>query len=562
MRSDLLRGVIVSDFNADNLAGCLKNHDESPVVEVTTTPFGQAIPALLDAQAEWWRGKPDFAVVWTQPESVVEAFGRILRYQSVPVERLLEQVDEYAALLTSLRDRVEAVLVPTWVAPTYHRNFGLLDLKSGTGITHALARMNLRLAENLERTSHVHLLNAQRWIEVAGKGAFNPKLWYMAKVPFGAQVFIDAAREIKAALRGLLGQSRKLVIVDLDDTLWGGVVGDVGWENLLLGGHHYAGEAYVGFQRALKALTHRGVLLGIASKNEEAVALEAIQRHPEMVLRIEDFAGWKINWRDKAENIAELTSSLNLGLPSVVFIDDNPAERARVREALPEVLVPEWPEDPCLAESALHGLCCFNPPAITAEDTRRTEMYRSERQREGLKHRVSSVEEWLRSLDVTIKVERLDEANLHRTAQLLNKTNQMNLTTRRMTESELWAWASEAHRRLWVFRVSDRFGDSGLTGIVSLEVREQTAFIVDFVLSCRVMGRNVEEVMVHTVVEHARALGLERVYAQYLPTSKNKPCLDFWKRSGFRHEAADDRFWWDLASPFPRPDAVTIERPA
>jgi FkbH-like protein len=558
MSSLTCRGVIISDFNAGNLAGSLKNSEDLPVVDTTVVPFGQTIPALLDRQAEWWKGNPDFTVVWTQPQSVIEGFGGVLRHQPVSLDRVLAQVDEYAGLLRNLADRTRLVLVPVWVVPTHHRNFGLLDLKAG-GLADTLMRMNLRLSENLGQSAHIHLLNTHRWIESAGKRAFNPKLWYMGKIPFGNEIFLEAAKEIKAALRGVQGLTRKLVIVDLDDTLWGGIVGELGWENLTLGGHHYLGEAYVDFQRALKGLTHRGILLGIVSKNEEATALEAIQRHPEMVLRPDDFAGWRINWQDKAENILELTRILNLGLQSVVFIDDNPVERARVREALPEVLVPEWPDDKCLFESALHSLLCFNPPAITDEDRRRTEMYRSEQQREGLKEQVASVDEWLRSLGVKVTVERLNEANLPRAAQLLNKTNQMNLTTRRMTDAEFFKWALDPAHRVWVFRVSDKFGDSGITGIASLEVQNGTGTIVDFVLSCRVMGRSVEEAMVHSITKHASSIGLESVSARYIPTGKNKPCLDFWRRSGFKPDQPEEWFRWRLDKAYPRPDAVAIE---
>jgi len=242
-----------------------------------------------------------------------------------------------------------------------------------------------------------------------------------------------------------------------------------------------------------------------------------------------------------------------------VFIDDNPVERARVREALPEVLVPEWPDDKCLFESALHSLLCFNPPAITEEDRRRTEMYRSEQQREGMKRQVASLEEWLRSLGIRVTVERLNEANLPRTAQLLNKTNQMNLTTRRMTDAELFKWALDPAHRVWVFRVSDKFGDSGITGLASLAVQDGMGTIVDFVLSCRVMGRNVEEAMIHTVTKHASAIGLGRVSARFIPTGKNKPCLEFWRRSGFQADESAERFWWRLDTVYPPPDAVAIE---
>ena len=204
----------------------------------------------------------------------------------------------------------------------------------------------MRLADHAERDGRIVLLDSQRWLSAAGTASSNSKLWYMSKTPFHSTVFQEASSDILAAIAGIRGLNKKVLILDLDGTLWEGVVGDIGWERLTLGGHDPVGEAFADFQKELRRLVNRGVLLAIASKNEEATALEAIRRHPEMVLKLEDFAMWKINWHDKAANIADIMSSLNLGLDSAVFLDDSAFERARVREALPQVLVPELPADP------------------------------------------------------------------------------------------------------------------------------------------------------------------------------------------------------------------------
>jgi FkbH-like protein len=402
----------------------------------------------------------------------------------------------------------------------------------------------------------VHVLDAQRWLAAAGAG-YSPKAWYLGKVAFHDAVFAEAAREIKAGLRALGGQMRKLLVLDLDDTLWGGIVGDAGWENLRLGGHDGEGEAFVDFQRAAKALKQRGIALAIVSKNEESVALEAIRKHPEMVLREEDFVAWRINWSDKARNLAEIATELNLGLQSVVFIDDNPVERARVREALPEVLVPEWPVDKLLYPSTLLGLRCFDAASFTREDAERTQLYAAEKKRDALLHQVGSLDAWLEGLQLRVKAEPLAAGNLVRTAQLLNKTNQLNLSTRRLSEAELLDWSKREGHRVWALSVSDRFGDAGLTGIVSLEAEGGVGRIVDFVLSCRVMGRKVEETMLHVAVSHARSLGLRSVEVRYSPTPKNKPTLAFLERSGFQRDG--ERFFWEAGQEYGAPAAVTLE---
>jgi FkbH-like protein len=402
------------------------------------------------------------------------------------------------------------------------------------------------------------VLDAQRWLLSAGKNPCSPKLWYLGKVPFSSQVLAEAAQDVHAAISALGGDARKLVVVDLDDTMWGGIVGDVGWENLRLGGHDGLGEAFVDFQRGLKGLTRRGVVLAIVSKNEEATALEAIRSHPEMILRENDFVAHRINWRDKAQNILEIVKELNLGLQSTVFLDDNPVERARVREALPEVLVPEWPEDKHMYRSALMSLRCFDTPSISKEDQERTSLYAAERQREKLQASVGSMDEWLKSLGIRVTCEPVRGSNITRSTQLLNKTNQLNLSTRRLTEAELLEWAAGPGRAIWAVSVSDRFGDAGLTGLVSVERGGERVKIVDFVLSCRVMGRKVEEAMVHVAVAHARADRAKHVEAHFLPTAKNKPCLTFWQGSGFASDA-DMRFVWDASREYALPEPITLE---
>jgi FkbH-like protein len=394
-----------------------------------------------------------------------------------------------------------------------------------TGLTVTLWRMNLRLAEKLASKANVTLFNTDRWLREAGSTAFSDKLWYLSKTPYSKPVFERAADDLVATLRGAKGLRRKVVILDLDNTLWGGVVGDVGRDAIRLGGHDPIGEAYAQFQRQLKQLSKEGIVLAIASKNEEMSALDAIDHHREMILRSPDFAAWRINWSDKAQTIVELMTELNLGLDSAVFIDDSPYERNRVREALPDILVPEWPSDPLDYAKALRDLRCFETPALSAEDRARTQMYVTDRERHALKDEVASMESWLAMLNLEVQVERLSTATLERAAQLLNKTNQMNLSTRRLSTTEFFAWASEGAHQVWTFRVKDRFGDYGLCGIASVAFDGFQARLVDFLLSCRAMGRGVEEAIIGVVCEKVRAAGATSLMAAYVATPKNKPCM-------------------------------------
>ena len=556
-----MNAVLISDFTVGGLVPFLRTGD-TPLLRSTLAPYDQVVPTLLDASAECWRPAADIAVVWTRPHVAIKSFARVMEHERVGVSEILLEVDRFAEYLHAASSRVSVMFVPTWTWPSSDRGLGVLNLDPQVGPAYFLNRMNARLVEAVAGNSTIRVLDANRWVALAGPTATSSKLWHLGKIAFGPEVFKHAASDMKAALRASRGESRKLIVLDLDDTLWGGVVGDIGWQNLNIGGHNPAGEAYAALQRALKRLTARGIVLAIVSKNTEAVALEAIDRHPEMVLRRNDFAGWAINWNDKAQNLVELTRELNLGLESVVFIDDNPAERARVREALPQVLVPEWPTDKLMCEQALTELTCFDTLTLTEEDQFRTRSYTAERDRKTAGQLAKSLDDYLSSLDLQVTVEHLDSSNVVRAVQLLNKTNQMNLATRRLSQAEYARWAACESHYAFVFRTSDRFGDHGLTGVASLSVSGAQGQIDDFVLSCRVMGRGVEQAMLHALIVHAKSIGLDRLIASYIATPRNSPCkLFFDEDSSFSPSRSGNEYVWEIANSYAAPQHVTVHFP-
>src|SRR5439155_25020037 len=559
-----LEFLLISSFNVANLATLLSKDHQAPRIQARAAPYGQVMQLLLSPFAEVWDKPPDGVVIWTSPESVCESYRRLLGGDVAEPEQIQSEVDDFCIALKTIPDQVKTIFVPTWIAGPFEGRLGLLDLDARRGVSLALMRMNLRLTEALQGDRRIFVIDASRWVAVHGERSFSPRLWYMSKTPYTVEFFKVAVCEIKAAVRALRGLARKMIMVDLDDTLWGGIVGDEGWQNLRLGGHDAMGEAFKDFQLGLKVLKQRGTLLGIVSKNEEKTALEALRLHPEMALRQDDFAGWRINWQDKAQNIVDLAAELNLGLQSVVFLDDNPVERARVREALPDVLVPELPANPMEFKAALQQLRCFDTPMISSEDQTRTGMYVSERQRRAAQAHVSSLDQWLESLQMEVGAEPLSETNLDRATQLFNKTNQMNLSTRRLTKQELWDWSLENGNSMLVFRVSDKFGDYGITGIGSITVRggtELQAQLVDFILSCRVMGRKVEETMLHVLVELARRARANILQAEYIPTSKNQPCLAIFENSGLAKVDGATTYASNAEHPYSKPpfDTPTVQ---
>ncbi len=559
MTAPNLHCLALSDFNIQPFADYLNQDEADPRCEAVVGSFGQVTSALVEIGSLQTLHSYDVLMIWTQPEAVIPGYEALLRYEPVSESIITSEVNSFAGQIVQAALKVRHVFVASWSQPAFRRGLGLWSMRP-EGCSRMLLKMNLELCDRLSRQSNVYVLNSNDWLTAAGPSAYNRTLWYLAKMPFNPDVFERAAQDFKAGLRATAGHTKKLIVVDLDDTLWGGIVGEVGWENLRIGGHDGIGEAYADFQKALKSLVRNGTVLAIASKNDEVVALEAIDKHPEMVLRRSDFAAWRINWSDKAQNIVDIAAELNLDPSTIVYIDDSAAERSRVRAALPAVTVPEWPQEVFLYGSFLMQLPYFDKVAVTSEDRQRTSMYIADLQRRDTKRSFQSLEDWLQSLQMEVSVEDLSAAHLPRAAQLFNKTNQMNLTTRRLAETDLWRWSMAAGNHLYTFRVSDKFGDYGLTGILGLATNGEQLKITDYLLSCRVMGRGLEELMLAVAIDHAQALGAAEINAEYIPTPKNAPCLRFFReRSHFRVNS-DRSFIWAAKDPYVSPLHISITK--
>jgi FkbH-like protein len=406
---------------------------------------------------------------------------------------------------------------------------------------------------------------AERFLaEVRGLGALSPRvvvvdwewaargvaaayrdarLWYLARMrlnPQGLAALADSVAEHVAASRGM---ARKVVAVDLDDVLWGGVVGEVGLAGIELG-EDGLGLAYQDLQRELAQLARTGVLVVAASKNNPADVDDVLERHPAMVLRRDDFAALRVSWEDKATSLRGLADELDLGLDSFVFLDDNPVERDWVRAALPEVVVPELPADPVERPGFLRRAPWFRRISVTGADAARTESYRAQSRRRELRGVVASFDDFLAELGQEAVVEPLHEGSLARAAQLAQRTNQFNLTTRRYTVAELEAIAADPAAEAYTLALSDRFGDSGITGLAILRFLDGTAEVDTLLLSCRVLGRRVEDAFLAFLAERARERGARSLVGRYVESPRNEQVRSFYADRGF---AADgDAFRLDL----------------
>jgi FkbH-like protein len=387
------------------------------------------------------------------------------------------------------------------------------------------------------------LLDIAHWSAIQGLPPwYDPTRWHHAKqliAPTAAVFYGDLVGRLLAAMRGL---SAKCLVLDLDNTLWGGVIGDDGLDGIVLGQGSGAGEAFIAFQAYAKLLSQRGVILAVCSKNTHEIAEAAFLEHPDMVLKREDIAVFVANWNDKPSNLREIARSLNIGIDSLVFFDDNPAEREIVRQTLPEVAVPEAPEDAahfvaCLAEAGY-----FEAIAFTEEDRARAEQYRANSERSQAMQSGTDMESFLASLDMKMTVAPFTAVDLPRITQLTNKSNQFNLTTRRYTQDQMAAFAASESAVTLSFRLVDKFGDNGLIGVLIAlpDTENATILRIDtWLMSCRVLGRQVEAETINQLCRIAKDRGFTAIAGDYIPTPKNALVRDIYARMGFTHIAGD-----------------------
>ena len=518
---------IISSFNHANFVSLLKN-SSSFDWEVNEVDYNQVFQTLTNSNAKMWKQRVNITLIWTTPESISSEFQKLQNKNAVNSDLIKKDVDYFCSCIRSIKKYSDIVLVPNWILKQPNESSLAFAYSKGFGLEYNLSFMNYYLSEQFNKEKNLYILNSSKWLLNCGaSSAYNSKLWYLTKTPFSNNFFKQVISDLSYLYESIKGLSKKLLILDLDDTLWGGIVGEVGWKNLRIGGHDHLGEAFRDFQIQIKSLKNQGIILALASKNDEVTAIKAINNHPEMILSMEDFVTHRINWEDKAKNIIDIVNELNLGLQSVVFLDDSPFERARVQEALPEVLVPELPKDPTDYNTFLSKLRCFDKTQVTDEDKSRSNLYKSESKRIKLKQQLKSLSDWIKTLNLTIVIENIKNENTPRAVQLFNKTNQMNLSTRRLSEQEFNHWVKVDSNNLWTIRAADKFGDYGIIGILSISTKNNIATLVDFILSCRVVGRYIEETMIEFLKEFCQENNVNKIKGKYNKTDKNSLCYNF-----------------------------------
>ena len=519
---------LISDFNLDILYNFLSKKIDAKKYKVFKPNFGLFHEKCFELIQS--KEKNHIIFIWSRIEGVIKNFDNLLINKKFNLNDLYKEVDQYIDILKQLSKKCDHLITISWSLPQNERGKYLNDYTDEFGLTKNINRINTKIADKMKSESNFKFINFDFWIN-QNISNYNPKLWYAAKVPFAQRLFEISANEFVRIINTFEGKDKKLIILDLDNTLWGGILGDLGWKKINIGGHNINGEAYRDFQIKLKSLKNLGVQLAICSKNDEKNALNAIVKNPNMVLKKSDFSAWRINWDDKAKNINEIVSELNLTNESVVFIDDNQAERERVKESLKGIMVPDWPKDPSSYVERLQNLGCFNLQYLTYEDKNRTKFYQDEKIRKKNKEKFVSYDKWLISLKTKAHFEKVNEKNKKRILLLINKTNQMNLSTRRISEKELDKFTSDENCYLFSCKVQDKFGDMGLVGVVSFKVLANNIQVLDFILSCRAFGRSIEKSMLIKIIQILKKKKKDKITFRYIKTQKNKPCFNFLKEN-------------------------------
>jgi FkbH-like protein len=473
-----------------------------------------------EAAPELWNGFADLS-----PEAVQQAADRAVR--------------GYEQRVRTFRQHSQAALIVHSLERPAFPSLGLLDDQSESGQSGLIRKINRELRRIASETRGVYVLDYDALVARHGSRHWHDeRKWQMARLPISANHLLDMAREWMRFVVPLSGRIAKVLVVDLDNTLWGGVIGEEGMAGIKVSAE-YPGAAYQALQRALLDFSRKGILLAVCSKNNLDDALEAIDKHPGMLLRSRHFAAMRINWTDKAQNLREIALELNVGIDSLAFFDDNPFEREQVRAALPEVTVIDLPKNPLEYAATVRNCAVFERLALSAEDQQRTEMYAAEKQRSGAEQNFQSKEDFFRYLEQEAELEPVSELNLARIAQLTQKTNQFNLTTRRYTETEIAEMAKKPEWNIFSIRVRDRFGDHGLVGVAITHDEGEQCEVDTFLLSCRVIGRTVETALVAHLAESAAQRGRKQLFGWFLPTKKNAPARDFYEQHNFVREESD-----------------------
>ena len=555
-----IRIAILGGFTLNGLEETMRVKCDEKKIQCTThvSGYNQYNQEILDEKSQLYKFSPDITFLIIDSRTIL---GKLfLNPYSVSIEERKQFVqnksDEIINLAKSLVEKSKSKLVISNFSVPSYSPIGINETREEFGL-HDMVRVlneNIKIGLSIEPEIFIYGLNS--FVTKFGENnVFDYKQYFYGDVRISLDYIPYLAEELMGYIKAVLGLNKKCIVLDLDNTLWGGIVGEDGFEGIKLGDSP-VGRAYTEFQHNLLALNQRGILLAINSKNNFDDAMQIIKDHPNMVLKEDNFVCIRINWNDKVVNMKEISDELNIGLDSMVFFDDDPVNREYVKSNLPEIQTIDI-SDPSNSSKILKSINDFQMLKITDEDMTRNKMYLEQRKRTDLKTQVGDLQDFLKQLNISVKIKNADSFTIPRISQLTVKTNQFNLTTRRYQEEDIRKFSQDKDKIVECAQVEDKFGDNGITGVYIINKDNKQEWTIDtFLLSCRIIGRGVEDGMLHQIIEKARKEGVSKIRGEYIKTKKNKPAENFFPTFGFKKEG---NFWiLDTKNHFKKPQHLVI----
>ncbi len=506
-------------------------------LQAYTAPYGQVSQEILNPQSGLYAFSPDVTVLIAEADKLAKE----------PVAA----ADEIIALAQAFRQNTSGLLVVAtfMMSPDWHLHL----LPSERQLK--LDKANQRLWETFRDDPRVQICDLDELAAYYGyANAISPEMMAMARIPFPEGFLALLAKKLISHLKVRTGLIRKCLVLDCDNTLWGGIIGEDGMNGIVLG-PDWPGREFVDFQKAIFELYEQGVILAINSKNNEADVIQVLREHPHMILKEEHFASVCVNWNPKPDNMKKLADEINIGLDTMVFVDDNPAERELMCQMLPEVEVLELPANPALYAKTLRETNFFAKASLTEEDKKRGQMYAAQRQRNQLQESAATLEDYLKSLEMICSIRPAQEKDVKRAAQLTQRTNQFNLTTRRYTEENIRHMFESPEWNVYVLGLKDKFGDNGTVGLALVQKQGKQWRIDTFLMSCRIIGRQAEDALVDRICCDAISASAGGLEAEYIKTPKNALVMDFWDKMDFVKTDSDEitaHYHYDLENYAPK----------
>lgn len=565
-KPESLKVALLSSFTINGLKEALfiKLLKIGILSDIYVGGYNQYNQEILNSKSDLYSFNPDIIFIFIDTKTILGE-DYFLPYLISDNERetwLENTKNHFQLLVNKLKEQTTAkIIFHNFEVPVYSP-LGILENKQNLGFKEAIIKLNLNLTEHYRSDGQLFIYDYENFCSNIGKkNLVNPKMYYMGDLKLDLQMIPPLAEEYLSYIKPLKAMTKKCIVLDLDNTLWGGIIGEDSIEGIKLGPTP-EGRAFFEFQKYLLSLYNRGIILAINSKNNFEDAINVIRNHPNMILKETCFASFQINWNDKVSNMKSIAKELNIGLDSFIYFDDDKLWREIVSSSIPEILVVNMPEDPALYCQALQEINDLNTYTLTEEDKNKGKQYAQQRERQVFHQSATDLSDFLKGLQMVLTIEEANKFNIPRISQLTLKTNQFNMTTRRYQEEMIRNFAQDENYKVYAVQVEDKFGDNGITGVLIIKKDNHKWILDTFLLSCRIIGRRIEETILAYILDKAKQENVKELLGEFIQTKKNTPAKDFFSNNGFTlvDKIDQSEIWtYDVNKEFQYPDFIHIK---